>query len=413
MDYHQRTTAEQTSRRALFFISIGILVVSLVFSGYYIGYKRGLVSGTDITITGVVNAKENADFNLFWEAWQTLRENHIDADAVTNEDLLYGAIGGVAGSFDDPHTSFFPPAEAEKFEQDVAGNFGGIGAEIGLNKEGLLSIIAPLKESPAERIGLFAGDLIVKIDDEVTTDMSVDEAVSHIRGMVGTPVVLHIYREGWLQPKDIQIVRETIKVPTLDIALLDEGRVAHIQLYSFNENALPVFVKAAQEVMSSGAKGIILDMRNNPGGYLDVAVRIAGLFLDNDEVVVSEQFKDGSLEPLYSEGSGALKHLPAVVLINGGSASASEILAGALRDVRGVKLVGEKSFGKGTVQELMGLSNGSSLKVTIARWVMPAGQILDEVGLEPDYVVEFTEEDIETENDPQLDKALEVLQAQM
>lgn len=410
------THSERISRRVLFYVSIGILAVALAFSGFYVGYKRGVVAGTNVVVTGVVNGDskvKDADFNLFWEAWQKLRENHIDSDSVSNQDLIYGAIQGLAGSFGDPHTAFFPPIEAKKFEQDVAGNFGGIGAEIGFDANGALSVIAPLKNSPAERAGIRTGDFISAIDSHDTLGMSVDEAVSYIRGTIGTAVVLSLYREGWAQPRDIRIARENIEVPTLDISFKEDGSVAYIQLYSFNENAFPAFSKAARDAVDKGVKGVILDLRNNPGGYLDVAIRLAGLFIENGKTVVSERFKDGTSEPFVAEGTGLLKNLPLVILINGGSASASEILAGALRDVRGVKLVGEKSYGKGTVQEIKHLSDASTIKITIARWVMPAGGILDKVGLEPDYVVELTDEDIKTKKDVQLQKALEVLKAQM
>ena len=410
------TGPERVSRRILFYVSTSILAVSLAFSGFYIGYKRGVLAGTSVVVTGVVNGDskiQDADFNLFWEAWQSLRENHIDSDTVSSQDLVYGAIRGLAGSFSDPHTAFFPPIEARKFEQDVAGNFGGIGAEIGFDENGSLSVIAPLKNSPAERAGMQAGDFISAIDSHETIGMSVDEAVSYIRGTIGTTVVLSLYREGWEQSRDIRIVRENIEVPTLDLTFKDNGRVAYIQLYSFNENAFPAFSKAARDAVDAGAKGIILDLRNNPGGYLDVAIRLGGLFLENGETIVSEEFRDGTSEPFVAEGTGLLKNLPLVILINGGSASASEILAGAVRDVRGVKLVGVKSYGKGTVQEIKHLSDASTIKITIARWVMPAGGVLDKVGLEPDYIVEVTDEDIKAKKDAQFEKALEVLKAQL
>ncbi len=397
-------------------ISIGIVVMAFVFAAFYVGYQRGLAGGTKISITGVANGDRtvaDADFNLFWEAWQKLKDLHIDADQVTSQDLVYGAISGLAASFDDPHTSFFPPEKAKMFEQDVAGNFGGIGAEIGFNKERILSIIAPLKDSPAEKSGLESGDLILKINEEATNEFAVDEAVSRIRGTVGTAVTLTVYREGWVQPRDFRIVRDVIEVPTLDLSYKDGSDIAYLQYYSFNENAPLALSVAARQLIAAGARGIILDLRDNPGGYLEVAIHNAGLFVENDQVVVSQEFKNGDREPFLSKGSGTLKDLPVVILINGGSASASEILAGALRDLRGVKLVGEQSYGKGTVQELEHLSDDSSLKITIARWVMPAGEILDSKGLTPDYQVELTDADIESGQDPQLEKALEVLRAQL
>lgn len=416
MNQIHATHPERASRRVLIGISTGILIVALLFAGFYIGYKRGVAAGTSVTVTGVVNGDskiKNADFNLFWEAWQKLRDNHIDADGVSNQELVYGAIQGLAGSFGDPHTVFFPPADAKKFEEDVAGNFGGIGAEIGLNDDRILSVIAPIKGSPAEAQGFKSGDLILKIDGLSTTDMSTEEAVTHIRGAIGTTVTLQMFRSGWIQPKDVKVVRANVAVPTLDISYKENGTVAYIQLYSFNENVIPALTKAAHEIVAKKVKGIILDVRNDPGGYLEVAIDTAGFFVNNGETVVSERFKDGTSEPFKSRGSALLKNIPLVILINGGSASASEILAGALRDIRGVKLVGEKSYGKGTVQEIEHLSDASSMKITIARWVMPAGGVLDKIGLEPDYVVEVTEADVKAKKDAQLEKALEVLRAQI
>ncbi|MDO8601854.1 MAG: S41 family peptidase [bacterium] len=410
------THPERTSRRILIIIATGILAVALLFSGFYVGYKRGIVAGTDVIVTGVINGERtvpNADFDLFWEAWQKLRDYHIDSTNFSNQDLVYGAISGLTGSFNDPHTNFFPPLEAKKFQQDVNGNFGGIGAEIGIDSNQTLSVISPLKDSPAERAGMLAGDLILEVDGRSTAGMSVDEAVSYIRGTIGTTVVLQTYRTGWKQPRDVSIVRENIKVPTLDVSFKDDDKIAYIQFYSFNENAISAFTQATQEISRKGARGIILDLRNNPGGYLEVANEVAGFFVKQGSTIVSERFKDGTSEPFISRGSGVFKDLPLVVLINGGSASASEILAGALRDLRGVKLVGEKSYGKGTVQEIKSLSDTSSIKITIARWVMPAGGILDKIGLEPDYLVKPTDEDIEAQKDVQFEKALEVLKAQL
>ncbi len=410
------TSPERTFRKVLIGIVAFIVLFAVLFGGYYAGYSHGIDAGTDVVVTGVLNGDKtvpDADFNLFWEAWQKLREYHIDSDEHLNQELVYGAIKGLAGSFDDPHTTFFPPQEAKKFLQDVNGSFGGIGAEIGLDDTQTLSVISPLKDSPAERAGVEAGDLILEVNGSSTADMSVDEAVSHIRGTIGTAVVLHMYRAGWSQPRDVRIVREKIEVPTLDLSFKPEEEIAYIQLYSFNENAIPALARAVSEIKLKKAKGVILDVRNNPGGYLEVAIEAAGFFVKSGSVVVSEQFKDGTSEPFVVEGSAALVDIPVVVLINGGSASASEILAGALRDLRGVKLVGEKSYGKGTVQEIQRLSDDSSLKITIARWVMPAGGVLDAIGLEPDYVVEITDEDIQAKRDSQLEKALEVLRQQL
>lgn len=392
-------------------IGVFVLVVVIALGGYYFGYHNAtFYSLQNITNDGT---RADADYSVYWQAWQMLKQNHVDSDKKTDTDLLYGSIGGLAQSFDDPHTVFFPPEEGQKFAEEVNGSFGGIGAEIG-NKDGFINVVAPLKASPAERAGLEAGDLILKIGATSTEDLDVNQAITLIRGPIGTTVVLNIFRkEKWVQPRDILIIRERIELPTLDLTFHDSGKIAQIQLYAFNQNASFKFYEAASKALLKGAKGIVLDLRNNPGGYLEVATELAGWFVDRGALIVSERFKTGPDQPFLSSGNGALKKLPIVILINKGSASASEILAGALRDVRGAKIVGEKSYGKGTVQELMDLKDGSSLKITIAHWVMPKGQILDHNGIVPDFEVIPTDEQITEKKDVQLDKALEVMRAEL
>ncbi len=392
-------------------ISILVLVVALAVGGYAIGYKKG-ASGPITTLTST-GERVDADYDVYWEAWKRLRENHVDADKKTDKDLMYGSMAGLAQSFDDPHTTFFPPAEGKRFQEDVKGSFGGIGAEVG-ERDGVIGIVAPLKGSAAERAGLQAGDLILKIGTVKTDGLTVTKAVGFIRGEIGTKVVLNVFRkEKWLQPRDITITREEVKLPTLDTAYFDGGKIAQVQLYAFNQNAPFQFYQEATKMLAKGTKGMILDMRNNPGGYLEVATHLAGWFLDRGQLIVSEHFKDGPDQPFVASGNGALKHLPVVILINGGSASASEILAGTLRDQRNATIVGETSYGKGTVQEILDLKDGSSLKITIAHWVMPKGQILNKDGLVPDYIVIPTDEEIKAKKDVQLEKALEVLRAQI
>ena len=307
----------------------------------------------------------------------------------------------------DPHTIFLPPSDAKKFEEDVSGRFGGIGAEIGTRDEQLV-IIAPIKDSPADLAGLQAKDKIIEVDGKFVATMDVNEAVKLIRGEIGTEVTLKILRNGWEKPKEFKIVRDEIKAPTLDWDV-KEGNILHIKLYAFNENAPYLFYRAIVDGALKGADGIVLDMRNNPGGYLEVAVNLSGWFVPKGTVVTTEAFRDGNDRVFRTTGNGALKDVPVVVLVNGGSASASEILAGALRDLKSSPLVGEKTFGKGSVQELQPLKDGSSLKITVAKWVMPKGAVIDKIGLSPDYEVKITEEDIKKDADPQLTKAFEVL----
>lgn len=348
------------------------------------------------------------DFSLFWDAYNQLQDNFIDSSKIDNKKVTYGAIEGMTQSLGDPYTTFFNPTEAQRFQQDLSGSFDGIGVEIGL-KKGVLTVVSPLNGTPGQKAGLKAGDMIVEIDKKDTSNMTTDEAINLIRGTKGTPVVLGILREGWSDIKDISIVRDTIKVPSMAWSIKDEN-VAYIQIFQFDEALSSDFKAASTQILQSSAKKIVLDLRNNPGGYLDVAQEIAGWFLQAGQTVTVENFGKNEEAKIYkAEGSASLAAYPTVVLINEGSASASEILAGALRDNRNIKLIGEKSFGKGSVQEVINLRDGSFLKVTIAKWFTPNGSSISEVGLTPDVKVEITEEDAKAQKDSQLDKALEII----
>ncbi len=352
---------------------------------------------------------EDIDFSLFWETWKALEEKFVDKDKLDVQKMIYGAISGMVESLGDPYTVFFPPEDAKRFEEDVKGVFEGIGMEIGIRKD-QLQVIAPLEGTPAQRAGLRSGDKILKIGDTLTTDLTVDEAVNLIRGPKGTEVVLTIFREEWETSKEFRLIREIIEVPSLKLEFKDDN-IAYIRLYQFSEKASFDFSKAAIEILKSPAQKIILDLRNNPGGYLEVAQDIAGWFLEREEIVTIEDFGEGKEQKLYkAQGNAKLLSYPIVILINKGSASCSENLAGALRDDRGIKLIGETSFGKGSVQELEKLKEGS-LKITIAHWLTPKGELIADKGLEPDIKVEITDEDYKEERDPQLDKAIEIIKS--
>lgn len=347
------------------------------------------------------------DFSLFWDAYNKLQENFISPEHINNQKIIYGAIEGMAKSLGDPYTSFFEPEQAQRFQQDLSGSFEGIGAEIGIKKN-RLTIIAPLEGTPAQKAGLKSGDIILKINGKDSADMSTDEAVSLIRGPKGTNVVLTVYRETWSQPKDIKITRATIKIESTKWSLKSD--IAYVQIFQFDESLSSDFKNITRQILQSSAKKIIIDLRDNPGGYLEVAREITGYFLKNGQVVTIEDFGKTKEQQIYkTDGNAELADYPAVVLINQGSASASEILAGALRDNRNVKLIGAKSFGKGSVQEPINLRGGSLLKITIAKWLTPKGNSIAEVGLDPDIKVDITEKDIEQDKDPQLDKALEII----
>ncbi len=351
---------------------------------------------------------EEVDFSLFWETWQVIQEKFVDKANISTQDMIYGAISGMVESLDDPYTVFMEPDDTKRFIEDVKGSFEGVGMEVGV-RNGQLTVIAPLEGTPAQKAGLRAGDVIVKVDGDSAADMTVDEAVNRIRGTRGTEVVLTIFREEWEEEREVKIVRGVIEIPSLKWELKDDN-IAYLHLYNFTEKAANDFRKAAVEILESPASKVVLDLRNNPGGYLEVAQDIAGWFLKSGDVVAIEDFGEGKEQKLYkAEGNGLIGSYKVVVIINEGSASASEILAGSLRDNLGVKLIGGTSFGKGSVQELEKLKGGSSLKITIAKWLTPQGSLITDKGLEPDVKVEITEEDIGEGNDPQLDKAVEII----
>ena len=404
-----------------------VLVISIVISlilGFAGGFlfKNKNTTNPLNTIKNLINPDEgkpeNVDFSLFWKVYNDLNAKYVDKGKVDSQKILYGAISGLVNSVGDPYTTFFEPVTSKKFQEEISGSFGGIGTEIG-KRSGILTVIAPIKDTPAFRAGIKAGDKILKIDSKPTTNLSVEEAVNLIRGKKGTKVVLNI-QAGTNTARDIELIRDAIKIPTIEWKLVEQDgkKIAYLQIYSFNQTIDSEFKKASEEILKSDADSLILDLRNNPGGLLDSAINLAGWFLDKNQVVVSEVFGDGTKNEFRSEGNSLLKRYPTVILMNGGSASASEILAGALHDNRNIKIVGEKSFGKGSVQELQKYSDGSSLKVTIAKWLTPAGISISDKGIEADIEIKFSEEDLKEESkieigtpdkDAQLDKAIEVL----
>jgi carboxyl-terminal processing protease len=381
----------------LFFLTILILAV----------FGFGYWSGKAQTVCDICPPEE-IDFSLFWEVWDKLSDKYVDKDKLNTQKMIYGAISGMVDSLDDPYTVFMEPEDAKIFIEDVSGSFEGVGMEIAI-KDSQLQVVAPLEGTPAQRAGMRAGDKIIEIDGVSTAGITADEAIKKIRGEGGTKVVLKIYRDDWQETRDIEIIRDVIQVPSLTVDIKENG-IAYIHLYQFSERANYDFNNAAIEILESSAQKIILDLRNNPGGYLEVAQNIAGWFLEKDSVVAIEDFGEGREQQLYKAGGNAkLISYPMVVLINDGSASGSEILAGALRDLRGIKLIGVDSFGKGSVQQLETLKEGS-LKVTVAKWLTPNGYSISEKGLEVDYKVELTEDDFKAGKDPQMDKAIEILQ---
>ena len=388
-----------------------LLAGGLFFGGFFVGKSLVLKPALHdrIFFNKELGKPDLIDFSLFWQALRKLEERYVDNDKINYQELLYGAISGMTDSLGDDYTIFMKPEKTESFLESVSGkeSFEGVGIEIGI-KNKVLTVIAPVEGTPAYKSGIKAGDKILKIDDKSTEGMLVEEAVNLIRGEKGTQVTLTINRSDFEKPKEFTLIRDVIQVPVIRWEMKDNG-IAYIKIYHFTSNLPAKFEDIVSELLKNNTRKIILDLRNNPGGYLEVAVDMASWFLPKGEVVVKEEFKDGDVQEYKSKGYKHLQNLPAVVLINNGSASASEILAGALRDIRGIKLIGEKTFGKGSIQTLESFRDGSSLKITIAKWLTPSGVSIADDGLMPDIEVKLTDQDFETDRDPQLDKALEIL----
>lgn len=392
------------------FIPVIVIVsIAVGFAGGFLfqGYREASISKfTDISNRDA-GRPEGVDFTMFWDAWNVLQKKYVDRQELDTQELVYGAIDGLVRAVGDPYTTFLKPKESEEFSRQIQGTFSGVGVEIGIRKE-ILTVISPIKDTPAFKAGLLAGDKILKIDGKSTEGMKVEEAVQLIRGPKGTQVTLTIARDGLEKAKDFIITRDNIKIPAVAWELKNDN-IAYLEIFTFNKNVDSEFKKAAEEIIKSQASKIVLDLRNNPGGLLDSAVNIAGYFLENDSLVTIERFGDGRTNEFRAQPNGLLKSYPIVVLINKGSASASEILAGALKDNKGVIIVGETSFGKGSVQEVVDLPKESSLKVTIAKWLTPNGHSINDNGIKPDVEVKRTEEDVQNERDPQLEKALDLI----
>ncbi|MFA6459287.1 MAG: S41 family peptidase [Candidatus Paceibacterota bacterium] len=404
-------------------IAAVIIVISFVL-GFSIGEGRSPSSVANARFTDV-DKVSTEQFDAFWRAWQVLNDKQVNAASTTPEEKIYGAISGLASAYKDPYTVFFPPAESKMFQEDISGDFEGVGMEIGIkNKQ--LQVVAPIKNSPADKAGVKTGDFILKIGDKTTSNMTVDQAVKLIRGPKGTTVTITFLPANTQTPKDRNLVRDIINIPTLDTS--EKGSVASapgndpasaasaegiyvIRLYSFTAQSHDLFRNALRQFVLSGKHKLILDLRGNPGGYLESAWDMASWFLPSGKTVVTEDFgKKSSPKIYYSRGYNIFNdELKMLILVDGGSASASEILAGALQENGVAKLVGSKTFGKGSVQELVSITKDTSLKVTVARWLTPKGVNLSENGLEPDYPVKLTEENVKGGKDPVMEKAVSLL----
>lgn len=393
-----------------------LLVILASVIGYRVGQRtQGLTASQALQeLRQIPNPDQYSDVSLttFWEVWGELEKDYLRTERLVPEKMVDGAISGMTASLGDPYTVYLPPAEDKRAEEELAGSFYGIGIELGYI-ENTLAVVAPIAGMPAETAGIQAGDLILHVKDsgkgldEDTSNWSLTEAVTKIRGDKGTEVTLTLYRPDKGQPFDITVKRDEIVVRTVTLEFVEHSgkKVAHLALSRFGERTQNEWDEAVQQILAEpNVAGIILDMRNNPGGFFDTAIAISSDFIESG-VVVSQKGKVSKTD-YQAEGNPRLLKYPIEVLVNRGSASASEIVAGALRDQKGAKLFGEKTFGKGTVQDRRQLSNGGGLHVTIAQWLLPKGDSIQDTGIQADVEVQDNQE---TPEDEILLKAIEEL----
>lgn len=402
-----------------FFVQFAIVAILFFAIGFTAGNKKFQVDQKNaIPQINVLNQTppgnvQNIDFSLFWQVLQTLPQKYIDKSKIDGNKILYGAISGMVQSLGDPYTVFLDPKQNQAMGDQLSGQYSGVGIQIGFDKENRLSVIAPLKGTPADRAGVLPKDLIIKIDGKDTYNMTLPAAVDLIRGPAGTKIKIVLAREGVDQPIEKDLERAQITIKSVEVTYRQSlssnkdtkaGKIAVMQVTQFGDKTDSEWDSAVTDVLNQNVKGIVVDMRNNPGGLLTGAIHLASDFVGG--TVVKQQFADDSIKELAADHSGRLSNIPLVVLINGGSASAAEIFSGAMQDDKRGKLVGVTSFGKGTVQDVIDLPGGSGLHVTIAKWLTPDGHSIHGVGITPDIKVDMTQDDRDKGRDPQLDKAL-------
>lgn len=376
------------------------------FSGFY--FSNYLSQKESSTIQAVF---EGMDLGLMKNVLDATVNNYVDPQKIDKQKLTYGAIAGMVKSIGDPYTVFFTPDESKAFRDDISGKFSGIGVQIDV-KDGKIKVVAPIKGTPADRAGILAGDTIFEVDDKPVSDLSIDEVVGLIKGPKGTKVKVDVLRGKNNDVKSFDIIRDEIIMPSVDLTVKQTPngkKVGVLTIYHFSDNVFIDFKKIANEMLSQNVTGMVLDLRNNPGGLLDQTDQIANWFLKKDDVVLIEQDKNGQKTIHKSTGEAVLENIPTVILVNEGTASAAEILSGALRDDRHIDIIGEKTFGKGLVQKVIDLDDGSSLKVTVAKWFTPSGELIQGTGIKPTIEVALTQDDLEKDNDTQLKKGLEQL----
>lgn len=405
----------RAKKYAGFYLTIILLIVFFgfgVLAGQKLAIKNNSVSnGEDVPVAKVLNLYansrklDNVDFNQFWKVWDEVKAKYYK-QPVNDVDLFYGAIQGLVYALNDPYSIYMTPQDADDFMKSLSGEFSGIGAEIGV-KNNQLVVVSPIPETPAFRAGLKPGDKILAINKENTFGMDVNTAVEKIRGEAGTTVVLTISRNGSSDTQDISIVRAKINVPSVMWEEKSE-KIAYVRILQFNDDTTPMFNKTIKQIKNKGINKIILDLRNNPGGYLDGAIEMASEWISEGKIV-TEKFSDGKTKDQVSIGGTDLEDFKTVVLVNRGSASASEIVAGALQDYKKAIIIGEKTFGKGSVQDYESFSDGSALKITVAAWYTPSGKSINDQGITPDIEIKEDWSNEEVGQDSILEKALESL----
>ena len=393
-------------------ILLFVIFVAGAFAGTHQSVQNILTPGKVAQTKAVAATAASTDLSEFWSIWNIMQTQYpFKANTPANQDKVYGAIAGMVSSYKDPYTEFFPPQESKLFNAQVQGSFGGVGMEVGL-KGGLIVVIAPIKGTPAESAGIKSGDVIFSVDGKRTDTMDLDTVISAIRGNVGTQVVIGVLRGGSSDVKKITITRQIINNPTIDTSV--HGDVFVISLYAFTQDSANLFKDALSKFAASGKTKLVIDLRNNPGGYLEDAVDIASYFLPAGKTVVTENAGNAESENIdTSKGFSLLTFKPKVaVLVNGGSASASEILSGALGQNGAATLVGTQTFGKGSVQQVIPFPDGSSLKITVAKWYTPNGTSISDKGITPDVIVPgdvTADSKTGVVTDPQLNAAIKLL----
>ena len=386
-------TGEKRQQLSWFLTLVIVAIVSFVA-----GARSDALFANVASVFGIRTSNKTIDLSSVQKTYQELIANY-DGKLDTQK-LIYGANRGLVEAAGDPHTSYMDPDEAKEFDKSLSGQIGGgIGAEIGL-RNNKPTIIKPLENSPAQKAGIKAGEVIVKVNDESSSDWSVDKVVSKIRGEIGTSVKLTLLSEG--QTREVSVVRQNIVSPAVESEV--DGEIGILKVNRFGDDTVSLSRKYASEFVEKGVKKVILDLRNNPGGTVGAAQGLLGIWLDN-QIAMTERRGSEIVKTLRTTGAPILGNMKTVVLINGNSASASEITAGALREYGKATLVGQKSYGKGSVQIVLGLPGGSQMKVTEARWYTPKGKNIDKTGIEPDVKVDLSSDDVNNNIDPQMDKA--------